>query len=721
MASITSDTAVQNDAAALTNGFDVSPELTRDEALAKLDAVGITLPESQLDQLLKTPSLLDKLLATGPTLMASATGGPSVAATGGNPIQDYARNSIQNLVNTITLNPHSQVAALRSSGDSATIAATGQIKAGVGKKDTAIGGVQLGYGVEIRITQQGGPKPGGAAATEPARYVVSAESKLTASGYADAKSPKLGGVQGKASAEGGATYSETQSYAFKTKADAEKGALILQRVYASNTIGTTAASPSLQKSRSVGDPTTPLGHALNVNAVSASEVKFLQDNLTGKSGSTSALGRLALEGKNEGTLKFPVFDKGSTAASGRPGGETKSTRAFTAASSGKPATITFTFTQELSGSDQSKVGAKTQVPGLPGNTSLGVAPSVRSDAGKTVLTTVITHNLTPTQAAEYAKVEGGNSIDDARILGSKVLGQPDSITWSNTKVDRIGGPTPSQDSLGDVKAQYRTYTVSTTVTKPAAGDATLGSKALAAWSGDAAAARAHPDAGTVTKVTTTEFTRHGGEYQVEATAEGKGGGSILPFEVKPNITKKAITDVQTAATSETIGVGKTDVATARPYNFGGKPKAYQDIENQLAGKAPALVTTTAPDGTIKRDVDVVRKVSTGTSIWELARVSNGLNHGHPGVAIANKVNDVLTRHGQLTGGATINSTALAEKLLAGVYSAAHPSERAAIVAELRNDIGLNFGLRDVAAANTSLTRPDAAHFAEPFARPQVRN
>lgn len=137
-------------------------------------------------------------------------------------------------------------------------------------------------------------------------------------------------------------------------------------------------------------------------------------------------------------------------------------------------------------------------------------------------------------------------------------------------------------------------------------------------------------------------------------------------------------------------------------NDGDTRAAYAITEELLDGKASIRYPQ---DGTIQHGVQVSPDE---TSVWDLSAVSDGRNHGHPALEVANSVNAVLREAGALPPGQSVGSTERAGQLLRAVYAGADPSARQEIVAAIENPIGLNFGLADVADANRGLEAANGA-------------
>ena len=165
---------------------------------------------------------------------------------------------------------------------------------------------------------------------------------------------------------------------------------------------------------------------------------------------------------------------------------------------------------------------------------------------------------------------------------------------------------------------------------------------------------------------------------------GAGGANVVQFDFKDAANGAA----QSAVPSNDAPISFT------PLNYGNETTARNIIDQQLTGVADQY----NPDGTITRAVPT----STGTSIWDLSRVSGGLNQGHAALGAANSVNDVLHRFGILDANSFVTSTAQARADLSTLFQELSPATASKVADQLSNTVGENFGLPQIAVANVRL-------------------
>jgi hypothetical protein len=92
----------------------------------------------------------------------------------------------------------------------------------------------------------------------------------------------------------------------------------------------------------------------------------------------------------------------------------------------------------------------------------------------------------------------------------------------------------------------------------------------------------------------------------------------------------------------------------------------------------------------------------GASVWQLAAVSGGRNHGHAAVALANRVDGLLRGAGLLARARVAERGNEAPRLLQTLHRDSGPAQREGIASQLANRLDINFGLPEVDAANRAL-------------------
>lgn len=188
------------------------------------------------------------------------------------------------------------------------------------------------------------------------------------------------------------------------------------------------------------------------------------------------------------------------------------------------------------------------------------------------------------------------------------------------------------------------------------------------------------------------------KYKNDVSLETSGSVSVR-YEAPPDQRPPAVIAPHTAPLGP-------DQQFVRP-NEGDTRRAFLITEQLLQG----IASVRYPDGYVEDGVPV----STGTSVWDLSRVAEGRNHGHPALDLANRVNHELKALGALGPDEFVGSTEGAAEALGDALAGADPATRERVADALANPLGLNFGLPDIDRRNQVLERggdglPAAAHF-----------
>ena len=653
------------------------------------------------------------------------------------PVKDFIADRVDAKLRDI--DPAGRVSRLENDGDSVTIGGKVSVKGGIGAGKGAMQGFSGEGGVSITATQKGElPNAGSSGSRKPGDtktgcVEVKVTRNLKVGRYADidplkARDRDWGGIKIKAGAEGSIQGTATETYRFNSKAEAAEAVRTIQRNEIGSLItgsqdggdlrnhdiprasGFLAPSPDAQarldKAR-VGT-TDAIGVQGKVSVEGKLEMQTLEDAIPPGAKKPDFLNKFSA-GLQPGAEVNGHVEHGYVEARGKPGDKGY-----------KPAQLLTTVRLDASASNKSGVQAKEnsgrdhhgkdekRTP-----IEVGIKDTRGDEIGRMIREVTYAQDLTPAEAAKLEARNGGTFI--TRLTdGIPPLDRPVSSTTFKSADVGVNGINPQNGRL-----QYGRTETTTTVKSPATNEQ-LRKADDATFINDEEALAGQAGGNVATTVDRRDFERDGAEFTHELSVDASGvfEGKLAFVDRRSNDTVLAHSKAEYPPKEP-----KAETFGQKPLNQGDSRVAYNNIEAQLLGigNEKTRLQPGKPDtpGNTFETRGVPR--TGGTSPWELARVSEGRNHGHPTIAAANSVNAVLRDNGVIgRTGSVANSTEARQKL-GELYARSTPEQREAMTKRLSNGIGEDWGLQDIADANKAREQePAAKHFRDPFNRAEAQ-